>query len=149
MKRITLADVIQLPPKKANFVVEYVRDFAARRAAEVPGYSADHGYVLLKDPEVLAAIEYVVQQRLEVNHIDADWLLMELVDNHQLARQQGNITASNTALGILAKHTRVDALASDKLNVNIATDEKIMERLRRGRERAVRRQGGEKDVSFM
>lgn len=131
--RIKLNDVVRLTPKKANFVVEYVKDFAARRAAEASGYSPDYGYKLLDDFEIVAAIEYIVQQRLEVNMIDADWLLGEMVDNHWIARQTGNITASNTALSLVGKHKRVDAFAADKIKVS--TDADVMDRLTAARKR--------------
>ena len=147
MKRIKLTDLIRLPPKKANFVVEYVKDFAPRRAAEASGYSPDTGYSLLQDFEICAAIEDIIQKRLEANLIDADWLLGEMVDNHMIARQQGNISASNTALGMVGKHKRVDAFASDKLNINIDTDAEVTERLRRGRDRINKNQSND-DPSF-
>ena len=65
MRRVTIAEIIKLTPKKANFVVEYIKDFAPRRAAEASGFSADHGYRLLAEDEVSEAIEYIVQQRLK------------------------------------------------------------------------------------
>jgi len=125
--------MIRLPPKKANFVVEYIKDFATRRAAEASGYSPDHGYRLLEDPDINAAIEYIIQQRLEANQIDADWLLTEMVDNHMIARQQGNISASNTALNMVGKHKRVDAFAADKIKVS--TDADVIDRLAAARKR--------------
>lgn len=114
-------------------MVEYIKDFAPRRAAEASGYSADYGYRLLEEPEVSNAIEYIIQQRLEVNMIDADWLLNEMVDNHMIARQQGNITASNTALNMVGKHKRVDAFAADKIKVS--TDADVVDRLVAARRR--------------
>lgn len=136
MRRITIADIIKLPPKDANFVVEYMKDFAPRRAAEAAGFRADHGYKLLDKPEVSAAIEHIIQQRLEETMIDTDWLLYEMVDNHRIARQQGNITASNTALNMVGKHKRVDAFAADKIKVS--TDADVMDRLVAARHRLSR-----------
>lgn len=133
MRKIRLTDEFMLPPKKANFVVEYVKDFAPRRAAEASGFAADHGYNLLNDPNISAAIEHIIQQRLEDNMIDTDWLLYEMVDNHRIARQQGNITASNTALNMVGKHKRVDAFAADKIKVS--TDADVMDRLVAARKR--------------
>ncbi|QZI92158.1 putative terminase small subunit [Vibrio phage PS25B.1] len=152
MKRRTvrLLDELELPPKKANFVVEYIKDFAPRRAAEASGYAADYGYRLLDEPEVSAAIEYIIQQRLEVNMIDADWLLNEMVDNHMIARQQGNITASNTALNMVGKHKRVDAFAADKIKVS--TDADVVDRLVAARRRvseANKPPQEDDDVSFL
>lgn len=133
MKRIKLHDLVDLPPKEAAFVVEYVRDFAPRRAAEAAGYAADYGYKLLEKGEVSKAIERILLERLEVNMIDTDWLLYEMVDNHMIARQQGNITASNTALSMIGKHKRVDAFAAEKLKVS--TDADVLERLTAARSR--------------
>lgn len=150
MIKVRLLDELNLPPKKACFVVEYIKDFAPRRAAEASGYSADYGYRLLEEPEVSAAIEYIIQQRLEVNMIDADWLLNEMVDNHMIARQQGNITASNTALNMVGKHKRVDAFAADKIKVS--TDADVVDRLVAARRRvseANKPQQEDDDVSFM
>ena len=136
MKKITLSESLGTPnltAKKANFVVEYVKDFACQRAAEASGYSRDHGYKLLAEPEISAAIENIIQQRLEVNLIDADWLLTEMVDNHMIARQQGSISASNTALSMVGKHKRIDAFAADKIKVS--TDADVVDRLTAARKR--------------
>ena len=145
---ITLADMYKLPPKKANFVVEYMKDFAPRRAAEAAGFSADNGYRLLAEAEVAAAVEYIIQQRLEHTMIDTDWLLYEMVDNHRIARQQGNISASNTALSMVGKHKRVDAFAADKIKVT--TDADVMDRLTAARHRLSKPDDDEQDeVSFL
>lgn len=125
--------MITLPAKEANFVVEYIKDFAPRRAAEASGYAPDTGYSLLQKPGISAAIEHIIQERLEVNQIDADWLLTEMVDNHMIARQQGNISASNTALNMVGKHKRVDAFAADKIKVS--TDADVIDRLAAARNR--------------
>ena len=146
MRKITIADMIQLPPQKANFVVEYVKDFSARRAAEASGFAGDSGYTIREQPEVSAAIELIIQQRLDANMIDADWILYEMVDNHMIARQQGNITASNTALSMVAKHKRVDAFAADKIMVS--TDADVMDRLIAGRQR-MNRMNAEDEISFL
>ena len=146
MSRIGLLKQLKLPPKKANFVVEYIKDFAPRRAAEASGYSADHGYALLKELLVSDAIEYIIQQRLEVNQIDADWLLTEMVDNHMIARQQGNISASNSALTMVGKHKRIDAFAADKIKVS--TDADVVDRLVAARQRLSNIQVDD-EVSFL
>lgn len=146
MRRVTLLDELKLPPKLANFVVEYIKDFAPRRAAEASGYAADTGYSLIQKPEVSKAIEYIIQQRLEANQIDSDWLLGEMVDNHLIARQLGNISASNTALSMVGKHKRVDAFAADKIKVT--TDSDVMERLIAARRR-MNKPDEDDEVSFM
>ena len=146
-KRLTIGDLLGggLDAKQAAFIIEYSKDFDARRAAVVAGYAADYGYKLKEEPVVNAALERILQMRLDSSHIDAEWLLMELVDNHVIARQNGNITASNTALNILAKHAAVDAFAAEK--VEIAGAEQIRERLMRARKR-LQDKPSDDDVSF-
>ena len=126
---------VDISPKHLSFAIEYSKDFNARRAAVVSGYEADTGYSLSQREDVQQCLAVMINNRLESSHIDAEWVLMEAVDNHLLARQDGNITASNTALGLIAKHTMVDALASDKLNLNVQGDKLVMERLMRARKR--------------
>lgn len=118
MSRLTLtnAHLGRLTAKDASFVIEYVKDCAPRRAAEAVGYAPDTGYELLKREEIQDAIASVLNERLEEVGIDASWLLYELVDNHRIARQQGNISASNTALKIIAQLAVIDAMASQRLD---------------------------------
>lgn len=144
-RRITVTELTGLKPKDANFVIEYTKDFAARRAALASGYAADSGYHKVDQPDIAAAIERVLAARLEASHIDAEWVLMEAVDNHLLARQMGNLTASNTALTLVAKHVFVDAFAAEKVEVN--SDKEVMERLLRGRKRLIGQL--DEEVSFL
>ncbi len=144
IRRITITELTGLKPKKANFVIEYCKDFSARRAAEASGFSPDTGYQLLKDEGIDAAIGNILTERLEASHIDAEWALMEAVDNHMIARQQGNISASNTALSLVIKHKFVDGFAAEKVELN--SDKEVMERLLRGRKR---QQSKSDDISFL
>lgn len=133
-RRIDLHDLpLGLTPKETAFVIEYSKDFDARRAAAAAGYSPDSGYTIRDKPLVQASLDRILQARLDVSHIDAEWVLMELVDNHLIARATGKLTASNTALQTIAKLAKVDAFAAEK--VLVAGDEAVMERLQRARQR--------------
>ena len=152
--RAKVNQLIELNPKEVNFVIEFTKDFSPRRAAEASGYAPDTGYNLVNDFRIAVAINMVLQSRLDSSHIDAEWVLMEAVDNHMIARQMGNISASNTALKLIAQHTMVDAMASDKINLNVNADREITDRLFRGRQRAYDRNNCvdgevEDDVSFL
>lgn len=131
------ANGIELSVKQRAFVVEYIKDFKARRAAVAVGYSADSAYQLRDSDNISRAIDLVLSQRLDDNLIDAEWALWAAHDNYKIALQHGQISAANTALGLIMKHTLVDAIASDKLNMNVHDDREIMERLNRGRQRAI------------
>ena len=135
MSRMLITDgvLFGLTPKEAIFVIEYMKDFSPRRAAEASGCMPDSGGEILKREKVAFAINKIVTERLTDINIDAEWLLHELVDNHRIARQHGNITASNTSLGTIAKHVSVDALAKQKLEVDVVSDRELTDRLIRGR----------------
>jgi hypothetical protein len=142
---------LELP--QAIFVIEYLKDFDPRRAAAVAQYKdPSYGYNLLQENDaVKRAVNLVLQRRLEESDIDAEWLLYEAMDNHLLARQMGNIGASNRALELIGKMALVDAFAAEKVELNAS--EAIVERLTRGRERARNRSKGtstdEPGVSFV
>ena len=142
-QRITAIELTGLKLKHQNFVIEYVKDFAPRRAAEAAGYTPEYGSHLLLKYYIKAAIDNIMAQRLEASNIDAEWVLMEAVDNHLIARQRGNISASNTALNLVAKHVFVDAFAAEKIDVS--SEKEVMERLKRGRARLNK---GDEEVSF-
>ena len=114
-------------------MIEYLKDFDAQRAAAATGFTPTYGYELLNNAFVVDAIQNVTMQRRESADIDAEWLKMELVDNHFVARQTGKLSASNTALGLLGRHAAVDAFAAEK--VEIKTDEEVRDRLLRARKR--------------
>ena len=121
--------------KKAIFVIEYLKDRSPRRAAEAAGFAPEQGYKLLEDPRIILAVEAVIEDQMEEACIDAEWLLYELVDNHKIARQMGNISASTSALKILAQHVSIDALAKQKVEIDVVTDRELLERLQDGRRR--------------
>lgn len=106
---------IQVTAQENNFIIEYMKDFSHRRAAKAAGFRPSDGLGLLEKENVAKAIAYLSQQRLDDANIDASWVLGELVDNHLIARANGDIKASTQALGILAKHKTVDAFAADKV----------------------------------
>lgn len=120
-------------PGHFNFVIEYCNGNSAAEAAVLAGFSPDYGNTLRQRPEIDAAIQHIMGRRLQVADIDREWVLMEMVDNHRIARHQGKISASNAALALIAKHAQVDAFAADK--VIAVRDESMVERLQRGRAR--------------
>lgn len=123
--------------RRINFVVEYIKDFDARRAAVMSGFDPDDGFKLRSSEDIASALLIIMQMRLEAHMITADWVLMEAVDNHRLARINNNLTASNAALNLIAKHAKVDAFAAEK--VEVASDTAIRDRLVRARTREQQR----------
>jgi len=130
---ISLREEFGLSWGEMMFVTEYVKDNATQRAAEAAGYTRDYGATLKEKPQVKDAIEHILTQRMESNLVDADTLMKEMWDNHKLARQMGNLAASNQALNQLAKHKRVDAFAAEKIKVS--TDADVVDRLAAARKR--------------
>ena len=147
--RITATDITGLSINHSNFVIEYLKDYSPRRAAEAAGFAPDTGHALLNLDVVKAVNDGVLIKRLGASDIDAEWLLLEAVDNHKIARQRGNLAASNTALNLIAKHVFVDAFAAVQVEVN--SDKEVMDRLLRGRKRRNEKQDtdNKEDVSFL
>lgn len=151
--KLTTEHLVGLSPKYATFVIEYCKDWDARRAAEASGYPPDYGYQLVQRPEIQAAVDRIVSHRAQAAEIDAEWVLMEAVDNHRISRQRGNLAASNKALDLVARHIMVDAFAAQKVDMDVNSSEAMIERLHRGRARvAAAKQGDDDDdqeVSFL
>ena len=130
---MTIDDLPGLGRDRANFVIEYCKDTDARRAAAASGLPADDGYKIRDEPDVAIAIQRVLQSHCAPQDITPEWLLQEFYYNHLLARQRGNITASNQCLNLIAKHASVDAYAAEK--VKMTTDQDTIDRLMRERKR--------------
>ena len=147
---LSAGDLLGLDISEVNFIIEYLKDYDSRRAAERAGLRPDQGNELLAKDRVQHALARVAHTRLQSADIDAEWVKQELVDNHFLARQSGKLAASNTALGIIAKLATVDAFAAEK--VLTVTDQSVLERLQRARQRAQPEDDGKTDeqpVSFI
>lgn len=71
-----------MTPKKERFIVEYLIDLNATKAAERAGYSARTAYSagqrLLKDVEVATALTKAQQERAQRTGVTADRVLLEL-----------------------------------------------------------------------
>lgn len=147
-KRVTIQELTGCSPQEANFVIEYTKDFNPRRAAKASGFAPEYGYNVRDKSHVHQAIQSVLLSRMDSASIDAEWVLLAAYDNYKIALSAGNITAANTALGLIAKHTYVDAFAADK--VALVDDSEIKARLNRGRDRVAEMKGDKPvQVSFM
>lgn len=137
---VSIPELRNLNIGQAAFVIEYTKDFNPGLAAERCGLDVAHGQRLVGQVDVKRAINLVLQRRMATSDITAEWLLYEMVDNHKLARQAGNLSASNKALELIGKMAVVDAFAADKIELKVG--EELAERLIRGRERARLRNSG-------
>ena len=154
-RSIILRNIHQLEPKQKLFVLEYLKDYDTERACTASGvpYATAQHWLYDDHPNntaimIRAAIDAVMEQRIANSHIDAEYVLYELLDNHRLARQKGNISASNNALNIIAKLASVDAFAAEK--VQIEGSEEVAARLQRARKRMNNEQSPpQKPVSFL
>lgn len=147
--KLTMEDLTGCSDTQAFFIIEYVKDRNAQRAAAAVNISAQTAYDYLKDEVVVNALARIKIFQLKNSVIDAEWLKLELVDNHMIAKQQGKISASNQSLNLIGKHAAVDAFAAEKVEIQGA--EAVIERLSRSRTRLAAR-GGEPEkteVSFL
>lgn len=73
-----------LTPKQERFVTEYMVDLNATQAAIRAGYSEKAAHVqcakLLKNSEIIAAIDVAKVDRSERTGVDADYVLRRLID---------------------------------------------------------------------
>lgn len=113
MSDIEKLKALDMTYKEMAFIIEYTKDFDVARAAMVSGHKRSYGTELMASPRIQRAIDAILTDRMQCSDITAEWLLMEAVDNHRLARVKGNLNASNAALMIIAKHKLVNAHTPD------------------------------------
>ena len=94
--------------KQLRFAQEYLIDLNATKAAERAGYSKrtarDIGWENLTKPDIAEEIEKLFRARSMKVGKDAEWVLRELIANHEVARAIGNLGQSNRALELIGKH---------------------------------------------
>lgn len=132
--RFNTTEMAILTYEQAHFLGEYMKDLDMVRACGVAGITDEQGRAMLRDPNVRRARQMVKDRLDHETAIDAEWLLWEAVDNHELARQAGNLSASNKSLEMIGRMSLVDAFAEQK--IQLRTDDELMQRLNRGRTRA-------------
>ena len=111
--------------KQSRFVDEYMIDLNANQAAIRAGYSPKtarfQGSRLLSNVDVARELELRQQERAERTQTDADWVIGELVANHAIAREKGDIGGSTRALELIGKHhgAFLDRVSTEPAVINV------------------------------
>ena len=99
-----------LTDKQKRFADEYLIDMNATAAYLRAGYNSSEAAArvsaskLLTNPNIVEYIESK-QKRLSVKtEITAEWVIQEFIENHKMARELGELQASNKALENIGKH---------------------------------------------
>lgn len=149
-KHLTIADLPDLSPDRAVFVVHYMIDNDVRRAAISAGLNPDDGYKIRNEPAVIAAIQHLSQKNLTPQDITPEWQLQSLNVLYNICLQRGSMAAALGCLREMGKHASVDAYAAEK--VKMTTDQDTIDRLMRERKRriaAMQREKQSTQPSFM
>ena len=97
---------MNITPKQARFVEEYLIDLCATQAAIRAGYSKhtakSQGQRLLTNVDIQAAVQKGQAAIAERNGVTLDWLIAEFKKNHALARE------GNPVLDRYGNHRRRD-----------------------------------------
>lgn len=97
-----------LTAKQQRFVEEYLIDLNATQAAIRAGYSENTARAIgaenLTKPDIASEIKKRQDKLGEEAEITAEWVLLQLVENHKMARAIGELPASNKALELIGKH---------------------------------------------
>lgn len=143
-----ITGVATLDVETTEFVREWSKDFNIKRASELVYRDSFRGYSIINENPKVWSTMLAIKQRLEaVSAVTPDMVLNALWDNHKIAQQEGKINASNKALDQIAKHKMVDANASSKMDIVAATDQEMVDRIRKGRARVV--ESEKKPLSFV
>ena len=133
--RLMAEDMVGLDLKRVMFIIEYCKDYNARRAAKVVGFRPDQGYDLLAEEAVDLKICEIARDRINEGLYDPDWVMFKYVDVYNISMQEGKLAVANAALTNIGKLAAVDAFAAEK--VMAVNDNAVLERLKRGRDRSL------------
>jgi phage terminase small subunit len=114
------AEAVELTPKQARFVDEYLIDLNATQAAIRAGYSEKTAYRTgadnLKKPQIQAALQARMDDRAQRTKIDADFVLQGIAKNIRRCEQgevvrdkAGDLVMIETEDGELAPMYKYDA----------------------------------------
>ncbi len=97
----------ELTARQQRFIDEYMLDFNATAAAKRAGYSAksahQRGYELIHNPDVASTIKERGASDAEVLGITRSYILTELREVLEQAKEDGKLGPANRALELLAK----------------------------------------------
>lgn len=120
-----------LTEKQKLFGKEYIVDLNATQAAIRAGYSEKTARAIgaenLTKPDIQAYIKGLIDNRSKKTEISAEWVVQQLKENHELARQLGDLPPSNKALEMLGKHLGIFTEKiehSGGININLEGDVK-------------------------
>lgn len=106
-----------LTQKQQDFVYEYLKSGNATDAAIKAGYSEKTSYSIgqenLNKPVIAEEINKRRSEVVKKHNIDVDWIVTQLKENHELAREFGEISNSNKAIELIGKTKIVSAFEKE------------------------------------
>ena len=108
-----------MTPKQETFVLEYLKDLNATRAADRAGYAHPNvqGTQLLSNRTVRIAVQQELDARADRLRIDADWVIAQL--EREATDYQNSGSTRVRALELLGKHLGV--FAPNRLEVTYSS----------------------------
>jgi phage terminase small subunit len=95
-------------PKQIRFCNEYIRDCNATAAAVRAGYSKktakEIGHENLTKPHIATLLERIQSELAVRTETSADWVVRSLRENHEQAKDNGDLAQSNRALELIGRH---------------------------------------------
>lgn len=124
----------ELTAQHQRFVDEYCIDRNGKKAAIRAGYSEktaeQQASRLLRNVKVQEAIKAKLDRLSMKTELTAEWVLKEFAENHRMAREVGELQASNKALEMIGKHlgmftdkVKMDANISGEMGLTVVFDE--------------------------
>lgn len=125
----------QMSDNTIIFIMEVATDGDAARAAQKLGMSAEDGWKLMGQKNVREGLNLIYRTRWGEVDVDEQWVLEKAVELYYLSQEKGNPSGMSKALSLVSKHKYVDAFAREKVDLVVQTDQEVINRLNKAKQR--------------
>lgn len=110
---------MKLTPKQKRFCEEYIVDLNATQAAIRAGYSQKTAAVIaaenLTKPNISNYVQLLQGERASKTEISAEWVLKNLKEIADEAKEKGEYSPANKSLELIGKHL---GMFTEKIDLN-------------------------------
>lgn len=125
----------EMNDKTIIFIMEVANHGDAAQASMKLGGTAEEGWSLMSQDNVREGLELIYKTRWGDVDVDEQWVLERATELYYASAEKSNHAGMSKALQLISKHKYVDAFAREKVDLVVQTDQEVISRLNKAKER--------------